>query len=100
MGWYPTHTDEVTWDGGALNDPDILGDITAVEGVYITKIEGLMEHPPFRVENQLRPGKHGARPGVLKLAARTFTVEGVVWGADHDDLEARKSALQSVLVPD
>lgn len=99
MGWHPTVTDPIYWDADQLNNEAWLDAHPAV-GMIVHQFKGLMDQPPTRVENRNRPGKAGARAGALKLGARPFTMEGEVWGLDHDDLEARKDALQDTLLID
>lgn len=99
MGWSPDSEDQITFGGVNVNDAGFLASASRV-GVIVTNIDGLIDQPPIRVEDKVRPGQHGARAGALKLAARPFTMEGVVFGAGRVDLETRKSALQEVLIPD
>lgn len=99
MGWSPDSEDQITFDGSNLNTAGFLSSTTRV-GVIITNIDGLIDQPPIRVEDRVRPGQHGARAGALKLHARPFTIEGVVFGTSRADLESRKSALQALMLPD
>jgi hypothetical protein len=97
MGWHPPHDEQITWAGENVNNAAYSSELV---GVMVERIDGLLERPPMRVTNRLRPGRHGARRGKRKQAPRPFTMSGIVWGSSLADVEARKDALAEVFTPD
>lgn len=97
MGWHPPDSEQITWAGEDVNNVNFRSEQL---GVIVERIDGLLERPPMRITNRLRPGRHGARRGRRKQAPRPFTMSGIVFGSDLADVEARKDALAEVFTPD
>lgn len=97
-GWHPDHTKAITWNASTVNTVGVL-DSHPMLGTVVELLEGLLDHPEFRVNNRVRPGRHGSRRGRLKLGAKGFTMSGIIFGAGRVDLETRKADLQALLVP-